>query len=402
VSEVADLAALYARRPLGMRLGLEVVASVYERLGRPAAGLPAIHVVGTNGKGSTSAMAAHALSRRGRRVGLTTSPHLHRIGERVAIDGVASSDEAMERWIDRVLAHERGVALPRPLTFFEVITLAAFVGFSEQRVDTLVVEAGLGGRLDATRIVAAAVTAITSIAMDHAEYLGDTLAKVAAEKAAVMARGVPVVTAPQTPEVAEILAAHARAVGAPLAVTSPLRRAPVGLSGAHQAENAAVALAAARVLEPSIEPADLDGVCWPGRLETLAVGTGALVLDVAHNPAGIHALVRHLAGSDTRIDRIVFGCMADKDAEAMVATLHELGVPLHFTDAADEGSHPGPASIHDRLAREEAWPAIATWLSAGEHVLVCGSLRLVGAISGHVRGEPEAAPQDPVRPQERR
>jgi dihydrofolate synthase/folylpolyglutamate synthase len=399
---VVDLKALFARRPLGMRLGLAAVAAVYDRLGRPAEGVPAIHVVGTNGKGSTSAMAAHALGRHGRRAGLTTSPHLHRIGERVAIDGVPSTDEAMERWIDRVLEAEAGVVLPRPLTFFEVLTLAAFVGFSESGASALVVEAGLGGRLDATRIVVPRVVAITSIAMDHAEYLGDTLAKIAAEKAAVMVAGVPVVSAPQAPEVEAVLVAHAHEVGAPLRFVGALLRPPLGLAGAYQAVNGAVALAAARVLEPAIEASDLDGVRWPGRLESIDVGEGRLVLDVAHNPAGIEALVGHLRASATRVDRIVFGCMADKDAPAMVATLERLGAPLSWTDAADEGSHPPPPSIGERLTGDEAWPAIEAWLRTGACVLVCGSLRLVGRIRGRALGEPAPEPQDPVRAAERR
>lgn len=398
---MVDLSALYARRPLGMRLGLDAVAGIHDRLGRPAAGLPAIHVVGTNGKGSTSAMAAHALWRRGRRVGLTTSPHLHRIGERVVVDGASSSDADLERWIDRVLSAEADAPGPRPLTFFEVVTLAALVGFAEASVDTLVVEAGLGGRLDATRIVTPRVTAITSIAMDHAEYLGDTLGKIAAEKAAAIARGVPVVCAPQAPEAAVVIEAHARSLDAPLTVVAPLPRAPAGLPGAHQAMNGAVALQAVRVLEPQVVAEDLDGVRWPGRLETIEVEPGALVLDVAHNPAGIDALVQHLRATGTRIDRVAFGCMADKDADAMVASLSRLAAPVSFCEAAPEGSHGSPTSM-PAIPHAAAWPTIAGWLAAGARVLVCGSFRLVGAIRGHACGETRRDPQDPVRAHERR
>lgn len=380
-----------------MRLGLEAVQGAFTQLGRPTSGIPAIHVVGTNGKGSVSALAAHALKRPGRRVGCTTSPHLHRVGERVAIDGVPASEEAIGRWLDRVLSVEPHAELPRPLTFFEVITLAALVAFAEARVDAMVVEAGLGGRLDATRVVQPSVTAITSIAFDHAEFLGDTLAAIAGEKAAVIRPGIPVVCAPQVPEVAAVVAAHARRAGAPLHVVTPASRAPRGLVGAHQATNAAVALAAARVLDPQVTAEDLDDVQWPGRLESVAIGPGTLVLDVAHNAAGIDAVVEALlAGAAPPVDRVVVGCMADKDAPRIALGLRRLGVPLHWTAAADEGAHPAPPGVEHVLAPDAAWPTIARWLRSGERVLACGSFRLVGAIRAHALrlSPPEAS--DPV------
>ncbi|MBL8946375.1 MAG: bifunctional folylpolyglutamate synthase/dihydrofolate synthase, partial [Myxococcales bacterium] len=211
-----SLEALFERRSLGIRLGLEAVTRAWEQLGAPCRGVPAVHVVGTNGKGSTSAMVDHTLRRWGRRVGLYTSPHLHRVGERVRVDGVAESDDALQAAVDRVLALEQSAtSLPRPLSFFEVLTLAAWLRFAERGVDVIVAEAGMGGRWDATRICDARVVAIASIALDHQAFLGDTLAAIAGEKVAVARPGVPVFSVAQAPEVLAVLRAETTAIGAP-------------------------------------------------------------------------------------------------------------------------------------------------------------------------------------------
>src|SRR5690606_24674953 len=197
------------------------------------------------------------------------SPHLQRVTERVHIDGQEVSDATLQGAIERVLAHETP-DLPRPLSFFEVLTLAALWLFEAAEVDVVVAEAGLGGRWDATRLVTPTATAIATIGLDHQAWLGSTLTEIAQEKAAVMRANVPVITGSQDSEAQAVLESHARTVGAPLRVVDAWDRPPRGLRGSFQRANAAVAYAAAQVLEPAVRPEDLDGVAWPGRLEVAA------------------------------------------------------------------------------------------------------------------------------------
>lgn len=379
--------ALFERRNLGVKLDLVAVRAVHAALGSPARRIPAIHVLGTNGKGSTSAMVAHALTRRGRRVGLYTSPHLHRVGERVRIAGVPRSDDELQALCDRVLAAEG--AGPRPLSFFEVLTLAALLAFETGGVDALVLEAGLGGRLDATRLGAQgniAATLFTPIALDHMAYLGPTVAAIAGEKAAVMEDGAPAISAPQAAEAEAVLWATATAYGVPLTFVEPLARGPIGLAGAHQRVNAALALAGARVLAPEVVAEDLDGVVWPGRIERHAVGGGAVVFDVGHNPHGIAALVEHLRASPVAERAVLFGCLADKDAAGMIAALATLGCPLWrvaLEDAAVVAGGPG-VRVFSGVDDDELASARAALLARGGELVVCGSHHLVGRIRGEL------------------
>ena len=392
----AAFAELFDRRALGIRLELETLRGAWRALGAPAAGVPAVHIVGTNGKGSTAAMVDHALRRHGRRVGLFTSPHLHRVGERVRVGGVADRDDALAAALAQVQAIERTTVLPRPLSFFELLTLAAWVRFAEAGVDTIVAEAGMGGRLDATRICEAAVVAVASIDLDHRQFLGDTVAAIAAEKIAVARTGVPVVTVAQVPEAFAVIEAHCAAIAAPLRVVAPLSRPPMGRHGEHQRHNAALALAAASVVAPGCTAADLDGVSWPGRLERIEVGAGTLLLDVAHNPAGIAALCEALrADPALPRTRILVGAVADKDHAAMLAALRQLARPLAWIDLAAFGSAgvtaPGAAVpvLHDAAA---VFAATDAALAAGEQVCVCGSHVLVAAVRARALGLDAAEP----------
>lgn len=392
--------ALFARRTLGVRMGLEIVEGAYEALGRPGRGIPAVHIVGTNGKGSTAALVEHALRGRGRRTGLYTSPHLHRVGERVRVGGRPVEDERLRAHVEAVLRAERGLALPRPLSFFELLTLAALDLLAAAQVDALVVEAGLGGRLDATRLVVPHVVAVSAIDLDHQAILGETIAAIAAEKAAVMRPGVPTVSAPQRPEAAAVLQARAAAVGCPLHVVAPLPRAPRGLPGAHQRLNGALALAAARVLVPELCADELDGVAWPGRLERLAFGGGTLVLDVAHNPAGVAVVAAAVrAGEVPRPDLVVLGCQADKDAAGMVAALASVPGSRVWVGLGEVPSHTPAGAWTARHASPddpEFLAALAAALAAGRVVLVLGSHLLVGAVRARALGSTEPAdPQDP-------
>jgi dihydrofolate synthase/folylpolyglutamate synthase len=382
VSEDPRFSALFARRTEGVRLGLDAVIAPWRALGEPGRGIPTVHVVGTNGKGSTAALCAHALGRGGLRVGLYTSPHLHRVGERVRIDGEATGDDTLAGWLDRVLAVEDRA--PRRLTFFEILTLAALVGLAERSVDAIVAEAGLGGRLDATRLVDAKVVAVTSIALDHREWLGDDVVSIAREKAAVLRAGVPCHAAPQLPEVAAVLHEIAAAAPCSLAFVEPLARAPVGLPGAHQRINAALALACARELAPRTSAADLDGLAWPGRLESLPWCGGTLVVDVAHNPAGMAALVdAMLASPPARPLAVAFACQPDKDRAGMLAELARLRAPVWTVPLDREADWIDRARAH---------------LGAAGTLLVTGSHLVVASARAHALGLGAAEPSDPRRP----
>lgn len=390
---------LFARRTLGVRLGLEIVEGAYAAMGRPARGIPAVHVVGTNGKGSTAALVEHALRGRGLRTGLYTSPHLHRVGERVRVGGRPVDDDRLRAHVEAVLSVEAGLELPRPLSFFELLTLAALDLLAAASVDAMVIEAGLGGRLDATRLVEPRVVAVSSIDLDHQALLGDTIGAIAAEKAAVMRPGVPTVSAQQRPEAEAVIRARAAEVGCPLAVVEPLPRAPHGLPGAHQRENGALALWAARVLVPDLQAEELDGVRWPGRLEEVAVGGGTLVLDVAHNPAGVAVVAAAVvAGEVPRPDLVVMGCQADKDAEGMIAALVPVKGPRFWVAVAEASTSPTGDFVAHYTAPDDSalLAAVDAALAAGRTVLVLGSHVLVGAIRAHAEGIREPAdPQDP-------
>lgn len=391
---------LSARRALGMRLGLPVVRAVYEALGRPGVGIPTVHVVGTNGKGSTAALLEHALRGRGRRPGVYTSPHLHRLGERVRIDGRPIDDAALREGLQAVLRVEQGLSLPRPLSFFELLTLAALQRLAAAAVDVMIVEAGLGARRDATRVITASAVAITSIGLDHQASIGPTLVEIAREKAGAMAPGVPAFTALQAPDVLAVLRDEAQAVGCALHEVPPRPRAPAGLLGEHQRGNAGLARAVGRTLVPDLDDADLDGVVVPGRLERIARGPGGgLWLDVAHNPEGIAAVVAAVrSGVVPRPSVVVFGCHPDKDRAGMWAVLRTLGCPLWWVpcERAAPGQAPAPAPPSDRrfeaIDEPALWPAVRAELDRGGTALACGSHRVVGAMRA-------AALELPVRPE---
>src|SRR5512142_1733069 len=240
-------------QPLAMRFGLERMERALAALSHPEARYAVLHVAGTNGKGSTCAMAAAALQAAGHRVGLYTSPHLVRFHERIAVDGAPISDGALAARIEEIRRacpwHEAGREDDR-LTYFEFATLVGLLEFAVQGVDAAVVEVGLGGRWDATNAIASpTVTAVARIGLDHVQLLGDTVEQVAREKAGIFKPGVPaVVHADQPGRALDALREEAAARGAPLTVAPAAWDGPVGLAGPHQRGNAALAAAALRAL----------------------------------------------------------------------------------------------------------------------------------------------------------
>src|SRR5215510_7208226 len=222
---------------LAMKLGLESVRALARSLDDPQRKFPAVHIAGTNGKGSTAAMTASVLRSAGLRAGLYTSPHLVSITERIRIEGDEIAPDEFARLATAVrAAGERLVAeniLPAPPTFFEQVTMIAYLYFAERKVDLAVLEVGLGGRLDATNICEPVVTAITPVGFDHQKYLGDTLASIAGEKAGIVKPGVPVVVAPQSGEAMKTIAARCEELKAPMITPAP----PFGIEALSDDEN---------------------------------------------------------------------------------------------------------------------------------------------------------------------
>ncbi|HKQ69496.1 MAG TPA: cyanophycin synthetase [Polyangiaceae bacterium] len=388
---------LYRLAPRGALLGLERVLAACAALGHPELRFPSVHVAGTNGKGSVSAMIAAMATAAGKRVGLYTSPHLACFNERIQVSGRPLDDAVLVPLLDDVL-----VRCP-DLTFFETATIAAFLAFANASVDVAILEVGLGGRLDATNVIAAPiVTAITSIALDHIDRLGAGLAAIAGEKAGILKRGVPVVVGPLREPALGVVVARARATSSPLLLTESdadlgafVARHPPALAGAHQVDNAKVAVALGRELGlgEAFLAAGLRQVRWPGRLETLSTPNGLVLLDTAHNHAGALALAAELEAMkiDPETTALVFGSMADKDYEAMLAALASLA--RHRTYVTPEGRRaadpsalaaiaPGRIATTALLAIEGARRAVGP----EGLVVVTGSIFLVGEVRARLLG----------------
>lgn len=376
------LSALYARVPLGMRLGLEPMRDACSRAGGPERAFDVAHIGGTNGKGSTCSMVAASARAAGLRVGLYTSPHLVRFAERIRIDGEPISDALL------VTVLEDALRIGADLSFFETATLAAFLAFREAQVDLAVVEVGIGGRLDATNVVEAPkVTAVTGVAFDHQDKLGDTLDAIAREKAAIAKAGRPLVLGAMPEEAERAAIAVATRAGARIVRCLELPPAmPIGLAGPHQRGNARVAFTAGAELGLS-EAARTRGIgeaSWPGRFESITVDSGDLrgpwILDGAHNPDGARALVAALAG--TRLGALVFGALADKAWREMLPVIGEIAAPRVY--AAPRGRIPvAPETLAEALPGSPSSSLREALVSARERagdapVVVAGSLYLVG------------------------
>ena len=328
--------------------GLGRMRALLAAMGHPERAAPAIHVAGTNGKGSTASFAASIAQAAGVRVGLHTSPHLLHVGERMRIDGVAAPDA----WLDAAVARHADLFARVGPSFFEATTALAFLHFAEAGVDLAVVEVGLGGRLDATNVLTPAVSVVTSIGLDHTDLLGDTLGAIAREKGGIAKPGVPLIHAVWQDEARGAVDQTARDAGAPVedvrdtcrveietAVPLVVRlvtpeadygRLAVGLPGEHQAWNACLAARACEIAVPGLAPeAVADGLSSVARRSGLR-GRGAeaepgIVLDVAHNDDGWRVAIE--AARPTGGGRLVaiVGVMADKDGAALARRLAAAG-----------------------------------------------------------------------------
>ncbi len=410
MSPSAGLAHLGRLAPSHIKMGLGRVQTALTALGNPQLQFPAIHVAGTNGKGSTCAIAASCLSQR-YRTGLYTSPHLVRANERIRINGADIDDATFGRRIDEVISV---VGEHHELTYFEFVTVVAFWHFAQEHIDIAVVETGLGGRLDATTACRAAVTCITPIDFDHMEYLGPTLGKIAGEKAGIFKPGVPAISSRQRPEVLEVLLAHQPGLwleGREFEVANRAYRGPrwnvnaleLSLHGAHQQQNLSCALACLEALPDfPLTPGELESgvrqATWPGRFEVFS-GQPTHILDGAHNPAGVETLLRALETQCAgKAVHLVFGVFADKDTEPMMRALFPKVSAVYAT------ALPGPRSkdpqSYETLGRalnahfSTYGDALAALEAARQNtpaegvVLVAGSLSLIGLLRPTVVNSP--------------
>ncbi|MES2147663.1 MAG: bifunctional folylpolyglutamate synthase/dihydrofolate synthase [Pseudomonadota bacterium] len=383
----AQLDRLQMISPAGDRLGLERISILLDRLGRPQDRLPPLfHIAGTNGKGSTVAILRAALESAGHKVHAFTSPHLVRFNERIRIAGRLIDDGALEALLIEVL----DVANGDEPSFFEVATAAAILAFARTPADFCLLEVGLGGRLDATNIIdRPAVSGIASIGIDHQQFLGSTIAQIAAEKAAIARAGVPLVALAQPPEAEAAIIAAAAAAGADLrlegrdwAIDPALVPA---LPGAHQVRNANLAwqmLEAQQLAAISRDDfvASIKRVDWPARLQRLGSGplTGGVEtwIDGAHNGDAAAALARHLAAAGPM--HLVLGILANKNSEEIVGLLEPHSLSLTFVAVPDHDHH-DPATLAKRFGGTAA-AGIAEALSRlPAPRLIAGSLYLAGA-----------------------
>lgn len=390
---------LSAAQGRGIVPGLGRMERLLAALGNPEQSLRCLHVAGTNGKGSVCAFADSVLRAAGHRTGLYTSPHLVRFTERIRIRGEEVTGELIAGGIGRLRSAVAGWPEEGMPTYFELVTALAFDLFARAGLDAVVLETGLGGRLDATNTAPKLACAITPIGFDHMEWLGPTLGAIAREKAGIFRRGIPAVTAPQEPEAMDALQESADALGVPLRVAGELdRKFTPGLAGSHQLGNAAVALALIRAggFAPPEEAVakGLAAVSWPGRFQRMTHQGRELVLDGAHNPHAARRLAQTWREEyGDRRCTLVFGALADKDPEALLAELAPLAeevvlVRIDSPRSADPEALapriPAPkTSVHtvhtlshafERVFGDEK-PSVAGPRSP---VLLAGSLFLVG------------------------
>ena len=406
--------------PKKIDLSLGRTLTMLQRVGNPHLRLPpVIHVAGTNGKGSTVATMRAIVEAAGLRAHVYTSPHLVRFHERIRLAGALIDEDALLELLEECERANSG----EPITFFEITTAAAFLAFARMPADVVLLETGLGGRLDSTNVIARpAATAITSISLDHQAFLGDTLAAIAGEKAGILKPGVPAGISPQTPEAASVIEARAAAIGAPLFRADRDWRCAAGgdgmryegprwrldlplpaLPGEHQIDNAGTAIAcleqARRLAVPEAAiAAGLRRIDWPARLQRLTRGPlidalpagSELWLDGGHNPgAGAVIATTAEAWHDRPLDLVV-GMLNTKDATGFLAPLTRHARRLYAVTIPGE-ENPLPAAAIAAAAQAVGIPAeetpsvgaaVAAIASQGAPIrtLICGSLHLAGVV----------------------
>jgi dihydrofolate synthase/folylpolyglutamate synthase len=412
---------LFGLKARGAKFGIDRMRLLAAELGHPERAVPCVHVAGTNGKGSVAAMLEAVFRAAGWRTGLYTSPHLVRLGERVRVDGRILSEAEIAAYTAelRPLADRVAGAVgedDRP-SFFEFMTAMAFLQFRRTRCDIALIEVGLGGRLDATNIVDPEISVITSIGLDHTEYLGGTIGEIAAEKAGIIKPGRPVVLGRMPAEAERVIRAialekAARVVSVAGEFGGDLARYPqTNLEGGYQRGNAATAALVARLLPdrwrmtPEVVARGLAEVNWPGRWQRTRLGGRLAILDAAHNPEGAQVLddnLTRLAAETGRRPVVVVGALGAGRAAPLLATVcrHASEVHLVVPRQARACSHAElaallPPDFRGRVFRstvEDLFPGPGLCTAGGpdDVIVVTGSIYLLGEVLARL--EPERGP----------
>jgi dihydrofolate synthase/folylpolyglutamate synthase len=389
---------LFSTQLFGIKLGLDGPRELLRRyLAYPARGVKIIHVAGTNGKGSTCAFIDAVARASGYRTGLFTSPHLIDYRERIKVAGAEISEEDCTRHLTEL--RELCESLETHPTFFEITLALAMRYFAEKECELIVLETGMGGRLDATTAVPADVAVITPIGLDHMQWLGDTIAAIAGEKAGIICAEKPVISAPQEPDAARVIAEQANEMRAPLTVvTEALCGYTLSLIGTHQPWNAAVALAALHAAEIPLRydavQYGLSHTNWPGRFEVIQRTPHAMILDGAHNPHAANVLVetwqqQYPAQSAT----LIFSAVASKDVRGVLERLAPLACrvflcPVNSPRALSHAEllEAMPSGEHNVETHDTLEQAIAAAQTHEDPILIAGSLYLVGQARAHLLG----------------
>jgi dihydrofolate synthase/folylpolyglutamate synthase len=330
---------LFSLKARGVKYGIDRMASWLDALGHPELAVPVIHITGTNGKGSTAAMLEAIFRVAGWRTGLYTSPHLVRLGERVQVNRKPLTEREITDYARELKPIAEKVSLQAPEdhpSFFEFMTAMAFLQFARKQCDISIIEVGMGGRLDATNIVTPEISVITSVSLDHCEMLGDTVEKIAAEKAGIIKVGRPVVIGRLPPEAEAVIREIAAQRRAPVHSIredfgEDLNGYPASnLEGEYQSLNAATAMLVAHLMPPKWRLTDeaialgLMQVSWAGRWQRLQAGTTRLILDASHNPEGAQVLdenLRRLVAAERRPPVVVTGVLGAARAKPLLETL---------------------------------------------------------------------------------
>ena len=404
---------LYDLRLFGAKFGLENTFKLAALAGNPQEQLRFIHVAGTNGKGSTCAMLESIYRAAGLHVGLFTSPHLVSFRERIQVNRQMIAEDDVVRLVAELQPLLQQFPPDHHPTFFEVVTVMALKFFAEQKCELVIWETGLGGRLDATNVVTPLASVITNIALDHEQWLGETLAKIAVEKAGIIKPRIPAVTATEEAEALAVIERTARDRNAPFIRVTPDKfaahfrdGATVRLPGEHQKINAALALATVDALQnqirvsPEAMRSGLATVNWPGRLQLIQRPSGQqILLDGAHNVAGARVLGAALAKNFPAPDKtLILGVFQDKDWRTMCKLLAPLAariltVPISSERTANAGELAAACRVANPAAEVAACESLGTALeqAAGDpFVVIAGSLYLVGEALEWL-GQPPAA-----------
>jgi dihydrofolate synthase / folylpolyglutamate synthase len=418
---------LYALKGAGVRFGIDRMQRLAGALGHPERTYPVVHIAGTNGKGSVSAMMDAILHAAGLRTGLYTSPHLVKLGERVQVDRQQLREDEILRYVNELdpVAAQLGETGPdEHPSFFEFMTAMAFLQFARQKVDVAIIEVGLGGRLDATNVVQPEVSIITSIGLDHLEQLGNNVGLIAREKAGIIKRGGPVVIGRLPAEAEQVIRQIAREREAPVHSVREFFGENLGdyprtnLEGDYQRWNAATATLAARLLRGRFALDDatiaqgLMHVSWPGRWQRLTIGGRPLILDSSHNPEGAQVLennLHKLVAAGGRKPVVVMGVLGEFRARPLLDVIGRYAREIHLVPPHQERACTyeqleefAPPEIRPLLRRgtvEAIFPGPGSCAIGGpdDTIVVTGSIYLLGEILARIepgRGAGESRLQD--------